>query len=174
MPSAQDFLDSLNEANQKLNGVNDRLDQVNGKLDFIAQSVQNVNLTLQWGFTQLIKIGNYTNLALSHNAAQNDTIICILEHISRNTCELLNEAHTQTGLQKTIEINTSTLAELYSVTHAEAALIRDREQALKKQIEECCPPRQPGRPCSYQPWPEPGTLPYPPTIDPNPPGGPIL
>ena len=44
-------------------------------------------------------------------------------------------AAVQTGLQTTIRENTTTLADLYSVTHAEAALIRERELALKKQIE---------------------------------------
>ena len=143
MASAQDFLDSINGANNRLDGVNNRLDEVKGKLDLINQSVQNLNQTLNWGFGALITIGNYTNEALSQNAKQNDTIICILEHISKNTCELLNESHTQTGLQTTIKNNTTTLAELYAATHAEAALIRQRDEALRKQIEDCCPPKVP-------------------------------
>src|SRR5262245_52261449 len=106
MASAQDFLDAINGANNRLDGVNNRLDDVKGKLDLINQSVQNLNQTLNWGFGALITIGNYTNEALSQNAKQNDTIICILEHISKNTCELLNESHTQTGLQTTIKNNT--------------------------------------------------------------------
>lgn len=170
MASAQDFLDAINGANNRLDGVNNRLDEVKGKLDLINQSVQNLNQTLNWGFGALITIGNYTNEALSQNAKQNDTIICILEHISKNTCELLNESHTQTGLQTTIKNNTTTLAELYAATHAEAALIRQRDEALRKQIEECCPPKVPEPPCGYQPCPAPGRLPQPPKIDPKQPG----
>src|ERR1700730_8528006 len=98
MASAQDVLNAINAANGKLDtvhgdlagvnthldGTNSRLDDVKGQLDLLTQSVQDVNTALTWGFGQLITIGNYTNQALAQNAAQNDTIICILEHISKN------------------------------------------------------------------------------------------
>ena len=47
----------------------------------------------------MVTLGEYTNQALFQNAKQNDTIICILEHISKNTCELLNQSVIQTRLQ---------------------------------------------------------------------------
>jgi ABC-type transporter Mla subunit MlaD len=185
MASAQDVLNAINAANGKLDtvntnltgvhtrldGTNTRLDDVKGKLDVLNKSVQDVNKTLNWGFGQLITIGNYTNQALAQNAAQNDTIICILEHISKNTCELLNESHTQTGLQTTIKNNTTVLADLYAATHAEAALTRQREEALRKQIEECCPPPVPPAPCAYAACPAPGRLGDPPKVNPLQPGG---
>ena len=163
MASAKDFLDAINAANTRLDGVNSRLDEVKAKLDLLGQ-------TLSWGFGQLITIGNYTNEALSQNAKQNDTIICILEQISKNTCELLNESHTQTGLQTTIKNNTTELAELFAASHAEAALARQKQEALRKQIEECCPPEVPEPPCKYQPCPAPGRLPEPPRVDAQQPG----
>jgi DNA repair exonuclease SbcCD ATPase subunit len=181
MASAQDVLDAINAANGKLDtvhgdlggvnnrldGANSRLDDIKGKLDAVVKSVQDVNTTLSWGFGQLITIGNYTNQALAQNAAQNDTMICILEHISKNTCLLLNEAHEQTGLQKTIRNSTSLLADLYAATHAEAALTRQREEALRKQIEECCPPEVPPPPCDYAACPAPKPLGDPPKVDPR-------
>ena len=181
MASAQDVLNAINAANGKLDtvhgdlvgvttrldGTNSRLDDVKGKLDTLNKSVQDVNTTLSWGFGQLITIGNYTNQALAQNAAQNDTMICILEHISKNTCALLNEAHTQTGLQTTMRNNTTLLADLYAATHAEAALTRQREEALRKQIEECCPPEVPPPPCDYGPCPAPKPLGEPPRVDPQ-------
>ena len=184
MASAQDVLDAINAANGKLDtvhgdlggvnnrldGANSRLDDIKGKLDAVVKSVQDVNTSLNWGFGQLITIGNYTNQALAQNAAQNDTMICILEHISKNTCLLLNEAHEQTGLQKTIRNSTSLLADLYAATLAEAALTRQREEALRKQIEECCPPEVPPPPCDYAACPAPGPLGPPPKVDPKQPG----
>jgi len=181
MASAQDVLNAVNGANgrldqvnthlvdvqTRLDGTNARLDDVKAKLDQVTKSVQDVNTTLNWGFGQLITIGNYTNQALAQNAAQNDTIICILEHISKNTCELLNESHTQTGLQTTIRNSTTALADLYAATHAEAALTRQREEALRKQIEECCPPQAPPPPCAYQACPAPRPLGEPPRVDPQ-------
>ncbi|SRR6266487_1711414 len=186
MASAQDVLDAVNGANGRLDGVNTRLDGVNGridgtnarlddvkaKLDAVTKSIQDVNKTLNWGFGQLITIGNYTNQALAQNAAQNDTIICILEHISKNTCGILNETHAQTGLQTSIKDSTKVLADLYAATHAEAALTRAREEALRKQIEECCPPTVPPPPCDYAPCPAPRPLSEPPPrVDPRQPGG---
>jgi len=181
MASAQDVLNAVNGANgrldevnnrlggvhTRLDGTNARLDDVKAKLDQVTKSIQDVNTTLNWGFAQLITIGNYTNQALAQNAAQNDTMICILEHISRNTCELLNESHTQTGLQTTIRNSTTALAELYAATHAEAALTRQREEALRKQIEECCPPQVAPPPCVYQACPAPRPLGEPPRVDPQ-------
>lgn len=178
MPSSSDFYDRLQDADNKLDGVNGRLDSVNtnldgvngrldsvntnlvtieGKLDAVvnavnavANAVQQVNATLKWGFAQLITIGDYANLALFENDKQNDTMICILEHISVNTCALLNEAHLQTGLQQTIKDNASVLADLYAATHGEAALARERLQALRQQVEKCCPPEVPPPPCQYE------------------------
>jgi hypothetical protein len=170
MPSAQDVLNAINGVNNRLDGTNNRLDDVKTQLDLLHQSIEKVNQTLNWGFSQLISLGNYTNQALFHNNKQNETIICILEHISKNTCELWNESHKQTSLQINIDKNTTTLAELFAATHAEAALTRQREQALKKQIEECCPPEPESPPCKYQVCLAPGDIPEPPQVDPRQPG----
>jgi hypothetical protein len=181
MPSASDFLNELKGANTRLDGVTGRLDGANTRLDDVKNkldalktatdavrgAVEQVQQTLKSGFTKLVTIGNYTNQALFHNAQQNDTIICILEHISKNTCELLNEAHIQTRLQTSINANTTLLAELYAVTHAEAALIRERELALKRQIEECCPPPVPPPPCGYERCEAPRPLREPPKVEPD-------
>ncbi len=176
MPSAQDILDSINGADARLDNVNTKLDTANntltdmdGKLDAIRNAiqavdadVQKVQTLLQWGFSQLITLGQYTNQALFENDQQNQAMICILEHISQNTCALLNEAHTQTGLQTAIRHATHSLAELYAATHAEAELAREREAALRRKIEECCPPKTPEPLCNYQPCPAPAPLREPP------------
>jgi hypothetical protein len=184
MPSASDFLNELKGANSRLDGVNNRLDGTNNRLDdvkvkldalktatdAVRVAVEHVDKTLQWGFSQLITLGQYTNVALFHNNQQNDTMICILEHISKNTCDLVSEAHTQTGLQTIIKNNSTLLADLYAATHAEAALTREREEALRSQIEKCCPPKPPEPGCRYEPCPKPEPLREPPPqVDPRPP-----
>jgi hypothetical protein len=140
MPNTDDFFHQLQTANGRL-------------LDLTA-AVNQVNATLQ-----------YTNLALSQNAKQNDTIICILEHISKNTCELLNQSVVQTRLQTEMQTDVDALEAMYETAHAEAALERERLGALKQQIEKCCPPPQLEVPCKYAPCPAPDTLPEPPKID---------
>jgi hypothetical protein len=98
-----------------------------------------------------------------------------MENISKNTCELLNEAHTQTGLQTAIKGSTTMLAALYAATHAEAALTWEWEEALRKQIEECCPPKPPEPACRYEPSPAPKPLHEPPRVEkPKQPEGAVL
>jgi hypothetical protein len=150
MPNASDIFNEIKGANSRLDGVNSRLDDVKGKLDAlktstdaVRASVDNVNKTLQNGLGTLITLGIYTNQALFHNAQQNDTMICMLEQISKNTCNLVNQAFLQWQLQVEISKNTQTLAALFAATHAEAALTREREEALRQQIEKCCPPKPP-------------------------------
>ena len=159
MASAQDVLNAVNGANgrldevnnrlggvhTRLDGTNARLDDVKAKLDQVTKSIQDVNTTLNWGFAQLITIGNYTNQALAENAAQNDTMICILEHISKNTCELVNQSVIQTRLQTEMEKDIDAL----------------------EAIEECCPPQVAPPPCAYQACPAPRPLGEPPRVDPQ-------
>src|SRR6188508_2042433 len=55
----------------------------------------------------LIDGQHYGNRALHHQTVQAETMICALEHISRNTCEILNEEHRQTGLLGGIRADTA-------------------------------------------------------------------
>src|SRR5579884_3959477 len=98
MPSAQDILDAINGADSRLDDVKAKLDTTNsnlndikGKLDAINASVNQMSNLMQWGFTPVITLLQYADQALFINDQQNDTMICILEHISKNTCALLNE-----------------------------------------------------------------------------------
>ena len=164
MPSADDLFNQLVAANNRLEQIKTDLVNVKNSTDAVQVAVTQVNSTLTNGFNQLVTIGNYTNQALSQNAKQNDTIICILEHISKNTCALLNESAIQTMLQTDMRKGVAALADMYATVHAEAALERERLLALKKQIEECCPPPKPQPPCNYAPCPAPPPLGDPPGI----------
>ncbi len=118
-------------------------------------------------------LGTYTNEALFHNAQQNDTMICLLEQISKNTCGILNEAVVQTRLQTAIKINSQLLADLYAATHADAALERQRLEQLQAQIEQCCPPTPLPPACTDKPCDKPNRLGKPPK-PPKPGSGPLL
>jgi hypothetical protein len=49
------------------------MDALKTATDAVRVAVEHVDKTLQWGFSQLITLGQYTNLALFHNNQQNDT-----------------------------------------------------------------------------------------------------
>jgi hypothetical protein len=111
----------------------------------------------------------YADQALAHNSKQNDTIICILEHISHNTCELVNQATMQTALQTEMEEDIDALEGMFASANPAAALEQKRLHHLKEEMERCCPPKTPEPPCHYRPCAVPPALPDPPKT----PGRPI-
>ena len=138
MASADDFFQQLKQANDKLSD-----------LAPLRADVEQLSSILSAGLNQLVTLTTYEAQALFQNALQNATIICILEKISKQTCELLNQACLQTALQTQIQTNTAAIADIVAAAHPEAALIREREQALRNELEKCCPPTQPKPCCHY-------------------------
>ncbi|MBV9243317.1 MAG: hypothetical protein JO366_00725 [Methylobacteriaceae bacterium] len=168
MPSAQDLMNELVLANQQLGNINTGIAAVKASTDAVKASVDQVNATLINGFGQLVALGQYANQALYHNDQQNDTIICILEHISKNTCALLNEAVIQTRVHTELEKDVDGLESMFATANPGAALEFKRREKLKEQIEKCCPPPQPEVPCSYVPCPAPKPIGPPPQKEPPP------
>ena len=155
MPSTQDFLDAINHVKDNTATIITRLDDVKGKLDTVNNNLQSVQQVLLWGFQQLITLGQYTNQALFHNDQQNDTMICLLQQISVNTCGIWNEADAQTPLQEAIKAAVRRLADLYAAGHGDVAFTLEREEELRRQIEACCPPQPLTPVCVEKPCPTP-------------------
>ena len=151
MATGDDFFQQLKQANDKLSDLAPLRADVEQLANVVSSSL-----------SQLTTLVTYDNQALFQNALQNATIICILEKISQQTCELLSQACLQTALQTQIAKNTAGLAEIVAMAHPEAALIREREQALRMELEKCCPPVQPKPCCLYEPCLAPPQIPPPP------------
>jgi hypothetical protein len=119
-------------------------------------STMNTGFTsLSQGLAALVQQGNFVVATLARQSQQNDTIICILEHISKNTCSLLNEAAVQTRLQTSMARDVHATSEMYRTVNPAAALALARQEALEHEMAECCPPATPPSPCSYEPCPLP-------------------
>jgi hypothetical protein len=157
MPSATDIFNKLVEIGGKLDDLNTTTQAIRADDDQLV-NIESTDLG------ELITLTAYTDVALYQNDLQNATIICLLEQISRNTCDLVNQSHLQTALQKTIEKNTARLAEMFAATHGDAALALEREQTLRREIEKCCPPEQPPPPCQEKPCPAPKQIDPPPKV----------
>lgn len=162
MASISEVYDELQSANDKLDTLHADLQQVLNRLQTIQTEVTTgfggVIGTLNVGFAALTKgaqgliaLQSFANDVLLHHSKQNDTIICILENISKNTCNLEAEAHLQTGLQISIEKKVSLQTEISKTVNAAVALELERMEALRRQIEECCPPTQEPPACTYVP-----------------------
>ncbi len=144
MPSAQDIFNELLK-------LGDKLDTLNATSQAIKTDDDQLLSVVGTDLGEVIAADTYTNQALYQNALQNATIICLLEQISKNTCDLVNLATVQARLQESIEKNTMRMAAILSATHPEAALALEREEALRRDLEKCCPPEPTPPACKQKP-----------------------
>lgn len=172
-------------ADPTVTDVFNQLVLVNGKLAQVEVNTSlmaNLNTSINAGFTATV--GRLDTLAainvaavklLFHQTRQMDTMICMLDQISRNTCSMLNELTVQTKLQTKMAKDMSVLRYIAESSNPDAALELARHEALNAKIEQCCPPAQPDPACKYDPCPRPGRaeepkLPNIPSQPPRPPG----
>jgi hypothetical protein len=165
MPNINDVFTELQQANTRLQQLHNDLTALTNSTNATNSAINAGFANLSQGFQALITLASYTNTALAHNAQQNDTMICSLEQIAERVCLLLNEAHTQTGLQSQIAENTAVVKELLKTVHADAALELSRREDLRRQIEACCPPEEPEPICVHEPCQAPGPVGPPPRVD---------
>jgi hypothetical protein len=93
----------------------------------------------------------FQNEVLTQILKQFETIVCILERISKQTCHTLNEAHLQTEFQQSLRVNLDILVDLTKSAHPAAALEWERLAKIREQLLECCPPTPPKPVCVYEP-----------------------
>lgn len=160
---------SINDVFNQLVAVNGKLGQieVNTANETVATnqvnaSVGTLDTDLKAGFAAtvnalqtIIQLDVDAVQLLLHLTQQADTMICVLEHISQNTCGILNQATLQTQLQTRIRDDADALRDIAESAYPAGALERERLAALRAQIEQCCPPPQAQPPCAYEPCPKP-------------------
>jgi hypothetical protein len=148
-----------------INDVFNELQQVNTELTTLHSDMVNTNNILSQNLQSILQQNYYSNLAAVHLSEQNSAIICLLEKISQWTCAILNEEHVQTGLQTSIMESDAELLELYKLDHGRAAAELEKFEKLRKEILECCPPKNDPPKCSdHHPCKTPKELPEPPSI----------
>lgn len=116
----------------------------------ISCSIQNTNNTLNAGFKNIsygtqniITLQSLAVQELSHLSKQNEAIVFILDNISKQSYELLREAHTQTGSQKSVTESIGIIRELYKSAHPDIS--------LEVELLECCSREEPEPFCTYKP-----------------------
>jgi len=165
MPSINDVFNQLVDANTKLQQIHNDLGNVSNATNQVATNIGIGFANISQGLFNLIKLQTFANQALFDLCVDDRTIICILEKISKQTCELFNEAHTQTLLQTSMQESITLLSELYETTHSDAALENSRLQKLHEEVLACCPPEPLPPPCLYEPCPAPPELGEPPVAN---------
>lgn len=144
-PTVTDVFNQLVLANGKLEQV-----IVNTSLMANLNTSINAGAAATVGRLDMIAAINVESLKLQfHQTRQMDTMICMLEQISRNTCSMLNELAVQTRLQTQMAEDVATQTFIAKSANPEVALDLARHQELVAKIEECCPPERPRPPCDY-------------------------
>jgi hypothetical protein len=159
MASIDDCYNQLVAANGELSQIDLGIQTVNTSVQAVDTDVQATTAAVTAGFSQLYTIANYTNQLLLYQIQQNDTMVCYLEKIARQTCALLNEAALQTAAQQAMRADLDDLKQLYELANPAAAVEQARLEALKAQVEKCCPPSVPTPPCKFEPCKQPGDVP---------------
>lgn len=156
---------SINDVFNELQAVNTTLGQI--QADGIAEinatnqvkaSVDTLDADVKAGFAAtanalntIAQIDIEAVKLLFHLTEQADTMICALEHISKNTCGILTQVTIQTGLQTRLRDDADALRDIAESAYPEAALERERLAALRAEVERCCPPEKPEPACTYEP-----------------------
>jgi predicted nuclease with TOPRIM domain len=153
---------TLDDAYNQLVTANGHLTDLHNDVQAVKASTDAVNASVQAGFTQLDTLVEFTNKLLTFQIKQNDTIICNLEKITKQTCELVNQSTRQTVAEEAMREEIEDLEELFELANPEAAVEQHRLEELEAKVEECCPPKVPDPPCTYEPCPAPSRAPTPP------------
>lgn len=180
MASIDDVFHQLQAVNTNLSTLHadgiaetNATNQVKSSVDTVDADVKSgFNATVN-GLTTIALIDIEAVKLLFHLTQQNDTIICTLENISRNTCAMLTQLTMQTQLQKRMADDLDVVRAMEEAEQPAAALERERLAALQAEIERCCPPPQTPPACTYQPCPkvDPARMPDLPKIGGNHPPG---
>lgn len=165
MASINDVFNQLVQANTNLGQIHaDGIAETNA-INQVKSSVDKLDVDVKAGFNAtvaglvtLAKIEVEIAKLVFHLTQQADTMICALEHISQNSCELVTQSTLQTRLQTSLRDDTQAIRAITELAHPEAALHFHANEELRKQLERCCPPEQPGPACTYRPCPHPDPI----------------
>jgi hypothetical protein len=160
---------SINDVFNQLVAVNGTLGQIQvatvaetNATTQVKASVDTLDADVKAGFAAMVNALNTiaqidieTVKLLFHLTQQADTMICALEHISKNTCETLTQVTIQTELQTRLRDDADALRDIAEFAYPQAALERQRLAELRAEIERCCPPEKPTPACIYEPCPGP-------------------
>jgi hypothetical protein len=133
-----------------------KLDQtLNSRLSALEQALNNGFVNMGQGFQAILSQEVFTNEALAQIVAEQKTMICQLEQVAHHTCDLLSESHFQTGLQTSLEKETHRILQIATTVHPAAEVELQRLDAVKAQVEKCCPEPKPSPICIHEACPPP-------------------
>jgi hypothetical protein len=156
MASISDVFNALNDIKGKLDQLHADEITEHGKLDAVVNAVNTAPTGITSRLDQLVGAETQAAQIALHMPRQNEAILCAIEHVSRNTCELVMLADRQLEALHGVQASTRTSAEILRTVHADASLELDRRDELQARVDKCCPP-EPRKPrCGYDRCEDPG------------------
>lgn len=134
---------TLNDAYNQLVQANSQLTTLHNDLRQVNTSVEAGTAAIDSGFSGLDQLVEYTNQLLAYEIEQNQTIICNLEKIAKQTCELLNQAVLQTAAQQAMRDDLHDVKQLSELANPAAAVEQHRLEALNRKTRRAA--RRPSR-----------------------------
>lgn len=163
MASINDVFNALNDIKGKLDQLHvdatnngQKQDATNNKLDTLNQTVTTVGTAVDARFAQVLQQQQLSNQLVHHLTQQQETVICILENVSRNTCELVNLETEELKATLAVQEHSRTTAEILRGAYPNAAFDLANRDDLERKIKECCPDEPDRPPCQYKPCASPG------------------
>jgi hypothetical protein len=161
LPSIQDVADQINAkldsiksntaaANPKLDSIKANTATTNVKLDTLDTDL-NAGVTLLAGGLQAIwEQQKLTNSILEFQSQQNEAIICLLRNADELLCGITRKLSREVELSEAILVSTKRIEGIDERAQPGFAADYDRNLALQREIEACCPPE----PAPIEPCPE--------------------
>lgn len=159
MPSIQDVADQINAKLDQITvntgataantaDIKTQLIQANGRLVSIDATLHEGFANLSQGLFLVTELQKVSIMLLDHHRKQNDTVICLIENTNELLCGITRKVTQQLAISDETRRLVDRLEGVSSRVHASEAGDYDRHEALRDQIEECCPPeRPPLEPC---------------------------
>lgn len=135
-----------------------RLDAVVGLLGEVRDTINAGFGAVATAIDGMADRQNITNRLLVHQVEQVDTVICLLDHIARNTCTLVNDSADIVSLQRQLVRAGDGIEHMVATAAPAAGVALERARAAADRMSACCPPEASPPPCEYQPCPSPEPL----------------
>lgn len=138
------------DTNSKLDQLRVRADESNDWLEEVRDLLSSGFATMASGFEGVHQRQDISNQILVFQARQLQTVICVLENISRNTCALVNTSDAQLRQQTEATESVGALRHMYATANPDAALVLSRADEDAARMAKCCPDKPVPPPCTYQ------------------------
>jgi hypothetical protein len=173
VPSIEDAFNEITNINANLAqlhtdvaGLATTVADIGNHVQAMAFEDRQIARVQQYGFavnsqnlTALIERLDLLGAVATHLVAQQESLLCPSEKISRNTCELYSAAYEQGRIASDSLASLRRAESILAYAFPAASVAETKQRELESRLEECCPTEKPEPRCQYERCPDPGRAP---------------